>query len=469
MPVGDVLPELVLIGGGVACLLYALFAPRARQADGAWIALATLAVAAIPTASALPELPHLTFSTTYAVDGAALWGKLIVLSVAALTVLLSPDWLRGDPRHGEWYTLLLFSTLGAAILAAAADLMEIVLGVLLSSATGYALAGFHRASERGGEAAIKYFLLGALANGGLVYGVVLLFGLAATTTLAGLELGLPGADGLAMAAGVALVGVGLLFKMGAVPAHAWMPDVADAAPVPAAAFLTAAPKVGALVALGRLALVLPEGAVAWRPLLAVVAALTMTLGNLAALWQEDVRRLLGWSAVSQTGYALLGVVALGRTELALPGLLYFVAAYALGNLAAFGIVAQLRGIRAVSSYAGLVRSRPGLAAALGVAFLSFVGIPPLAGFVGKLILFGAAIDAGYAWLAMLAVLNTVVSLFYYVRVLGPVYFRDPEGGAATLGVRPGLVVAISAGLVVALGIGAQLLLGPLGTATLLPG
>ncbi|HEX7940618.1 MAG TPA: proton-conducting transporter membrane subunit, partial [Gemmatimonadaceae bacterium] len=215
-----------------------------------------------------------------------------------MVIALSVDWFATDPRHGEYYSLLLLSALGAVLLAGAADLMQLTLGVLLSSATGYVLTAYHRRSRRAAEAALKYYLLGALANGAMVYGVVLLFGLAATTTFSGLRARLPGSSALPLIVGTGLVTVGLAFKMGAVPAHAWMPDVADGAPAPVAAFVTVAPKVGALVALARLVAVLPAGDAGWRPLVALLAALTMTLGNVAALWQEDVRRLLGWSAVS---------------------------------------------------------------------------------------------------------------------------------------------------------------------------
>jgi len=180
--------------------------------------------------------------------------------------------------------------------------------------------------------------------------LALLFGLAATTTYPGLASGLRGKDAVAMVAGAVLVIVGVAFKLGAVPAHAWVPDVADGAPVPVAAFLTTVPKIGALVAFGRVVAVLPESAVGWRPVVAVVAAATMTLGNLAALAQDDVRRLLGWSAVSQSGYGLLAVVAIGRSPLAIPSLLYFTAAYAVANMAAFAVVAELRG-RSISERA----------------------------------------------------------------------------------------------------------------------
>ncbi len=482
MPVGDVLPELVLLGGAVVTLIFALFAPRRRQALAAVIAMVTLIIAAIAAAGLL-DAGRLTFAATYAVDGSALWAKLIVLAVTAVVIGLSVDWFRVDPRHGEYYTLLLMSALGAALLAGAADLMELVLATLLSSATGYVLVGYHRRSRRAAEASIKYFLLGALANGAMVYGVVLLFGLAATTTFSGLLADLPHAgtarEAVPLVAGAALVVVGLAFKMGAVPAHAWMPDVADGAPAPVAAFVTAAPKVGALVALARLCLVLPESMSGWRPLVAVLAAATMTLGNVAALWQDDVRRLLGWSAVSQSGYALMAVAALGRSPLALPALLYFLAAYVLGNLAAFGVVIELRGEADRARYAGLARTQPWLALALVVSFLSFVGIPPLAGFAGKLALFGAAIDAGYGWLAVLAVVNSVVSLAYYARVLGPVYFGAAmsEVGRAELPPTPLLVlgawaavsVAVTTIGVVALGIGAEWLLGALRNSRLLPG
>ncbi len=469
MPVGDVVPELILVGGGVLVLVYALFAPRRAQSWAAEIALVVLGAVAVLTVPMLAEPQRLTFFSTYAVDGAAIWGKLMILGVTAVTILLCRDWFRSDPRHGELYTLLLFSAAGAIVLAGAADLMEVVLGALLSSATGYALAAYHRRSRQAAEAGIKYFLLGGLANGGFLYGVVLLFGLAGGTTLTGLAAAVPAADTLPLAVGLGLVVVGLAFKMGAVPVHAWMPDVADGSPAPSAAFLTAAPKIGALLALARILAVVPDGDIGWRPLIAVVAAATMTLGNLAALWQDDVRRLLGWSAVSQTGYGLLAVVALGRSSLAVPALLYFLATYALGNLAAFGVVIALRDLRSRADYAGLSTVRPGLSFALVLAFMSFVGIPPLAGFAAKLTLFGAAIEAGYAWLATLAVVNTVISLFYYARFLGPAYFEASAGPRATLGWRPVLAAALCAIGLIALGVGTQFALGAFRGAWLLPG
>ncbi|MDP8977149.1 MAG: NADH-quinone oxidoreductase subunit N [Actinomycetota bacterium] len=469
MPVGDVTPEVVLILGAAATLLFTLFAPRRLQWAGAALALVTIAAAMGATARLLGDAPALTFFGTWALDGAALWGKQIILVAAAACVGLSPEWFRTDPRHGDYYTVLLLATLGAALMAGAADTMQLVAGVLLSSVTGYVLAAFHRRSPLSVEAGMKFFLIGGFTNALLLYGVVLLFGLTGSTLYEATQAGLAqGADPVALVAATGLVAVGLAFKLGAVPAHAWMPDVAQGAPAPSAAFLTVVPKVAALIAFARLMSVLPPEVVGWRPLAAVLAAATMTLGNLAALWQRDLRRLLGWSAVSQSGYALMAVVAIGRSPLALPALLFFLAAYALANLAAFGVVTELRGRTELDAYAGLARRRPALAAALIVSFLSLVGIPPLAGFTGKLALFGATIAAGYAWLAALAIANTVVSLFYYLRVLGPVYFDTAPDPVPVLGRWASVpTLAAAVGVVVA-GLAAEPALAAFSRALLLP-
>lgn len=468
LPLGDVIPELVLVVGTVISLLWALFAPRRLQAHTALVALAVLAATAASTLMLLGDPPGATFAGTYAADPAALWSKLVIVAGTAAAVGLSVEWFRADPRHGELYTLVLFAALGSVLMAGATDVMQLIVGILLSSASGFALAAFHRRSAAAGEAALKFFLIGGLANGGLLYGSALLFGVAGTTVFAEFLPGLDTADETALAVAFGLVAVGLTFKLGAVPAHAWVPDVAEGSPAPMAGFLTAIPKVGSLVALARLAAALGGSSVGWRPMVAVLAAATMTLGNLAALWQNDVRRLLGWSAVSMTGYGLMGVVAVGRSDLAVPSIVYFLAAYVVANLAAFGVVVELRGRTDLASYHGLARARPLLFAGLVVAFLSFVGIPPLAGFVAKLQLFAATIEAGYTWLAVLAVLNTVASLFYYLRVLGPAYFEPPA--AAPLPVLGRWAAAATHACVVAvvvLGVGAQPLLDGI-TGELLP-
>lgn len=463
---GDIVPELILVSGAIVILLFALAAPKDAQWFAALIAIATCISAAATTVAMFGGRQSPTFFDTYSTDNVALWAKLIVLVATTAVIALSRPWFARDPRHGEYYTLLLLSALGAVLLAGATDLMEIVMAIVLSSATSYVLAAYHRRSKLASEAAMKYFLLAALTSSAMLLGVAMLFGLAGTTTLAGLKDRLPD-NAAAMVIGAALVVTALAFKMGSVPAHAWMPDVAQGAPAPVAAFVTTVPKVGGLVALARLVTVLPE-AMGWRPLVALLAAATMTLGNLAALWQEDVRRLLGWSAVSQTGYALMAVVALGRSDLAIPSLIFFLLAYVLANVAAFGVVVELRGRTDRASYTGLAKAHPLLAISLVIAFLSLIGIPPLVGFTGKLALFTAAIEANYAWLAVVAAINTVVSIFYYARVIAPAYFDPLPQAVPVLGHWAATATYAATLTVIAAGVAAEPLLDSLGDSLLLP-
>lgn len=463
---GDVVPELILLGGGIVILLFALFAPRSAQVGAALLALATSTASGVATLAMLGGNQTPTFFDTYSTDDVALWAKLIILVTTIAVIALSIPWFARDPRHGEYYTLLLFSSLGAALLAGATDLMEVVMAMVLSSATSYVLVAYHRRSKLASEAAIKYFLIAALTSSTMLIGVALLFGLAGTTTFTGLATGLPD-DAAALVVGAALIVTALTFKMGSVPAHAWMPDVAQGAPAPVAAFVTTVPKIGGLVALARLVSVLPL-TIGWRPLVALLAAATMTLGNLAALWQDDVRRLLGWSGVSQSGYALMALVALGRSDLAVPALMYFLLAYALANVAAFGVVVELRGRTDRASYAGLARAHPLLALSLVIAFLSLIGIPPLVGFGAKLALFTATIEANYGWLAIVAAVNTVVSIFYYARVMAPAYFEDAAAPVPVLGQWSASATYALTVAVVLAGIAAEPVLERLGAALLLP-
>lgn len=469
MPIGDLAGEIVVVLGAAAILVTVLFVGRDHQWVGAPMALATCLAAAVLIGSRLATAgAGLTWEGSWSLDRAAGVAELAILAATALTVLLSPEWLATDSRHGEWYTILLLSAAGAMVMASASDSMELVLGVLLSSVTGYVLASYHRRSALSVEAGAKYFLVGALTNTLLLVGVVLLFGLTGTTLYSGAGVTLAGAPVVTLTATSVLLAVGLAFKLGAVPAHTWVPDVAQGAPAPAAAFLTVAPKIGAVVALGRIMSILPDGSVGWRPLVAGLAAVTMTVGNLSAMWQDDVRRLLGWSSVSQAGYALMAVCVLGRTPYAVAAMVLFVAAYGAGQLLAFGVVTELRGRTSLGDFKGLASRRPWLAAGLGLAFLSFVGIPPLGGFTGKLLLFTAAIDGGYGWLAVVAVANTVVSLFYYLRVLAPVSLEEADGPVPVLGRWAAMGTAGAAVAVVGLGVAAQPLVEALMGSTLLP-
>lgn len=472
MKPGHLAPEIAMVVGGVAVLLTAAFTRRERQSVTTLIAIVTVLVATgLSIGLAVEVDQQLTMDGAWAFDGITRGAEILICAVTVVCLLLSIEWFATDPRRGELPAVMLFSAAGAMALAGAADTMEVVIGMLLVSVTGYTLAAYHRGSPGALEAGMKYFLIGAVTNSVLLLGVVFLYGLAGSTNLARIALELEGgADDVALVAVVVCVAVGLAFEIGAAPAHVWLPDVAQAAPAPSAAFLTIVPKIGAVIALGRVLHVLPDDIVGWRPLVALLAAATMTLGNLLALWQDDLRRLLGWSSVSQAGYALMAIVVIDRADLALGALIVFLAGYAAANTTAFAVVTELRGRTALGSYHGLGGSRPWLAAALVVALLSLVGVPPLAGFVGKLTLFTAAIDGGYAWLAALAVANTVISLFYYLRVIAPMYFEPAAAPAPApvLGTWAGWAVGLAVASVVAVGVVSEPLLSLLDRAVLLP-
>ncbi len=458
-----ILPELGLLTWLVVGLVLGLFLPRERQWLVALGTAGTLLAALVVTVLRVSAAPGPVFEGTLVVDGAHVLLRVVVLAAALLTVCLSIEPLRAHPRETEYHVALTAASLGALLLGATTDLILLVVAFLLASTPLYFLAGVLR-DDAGVEAGAKTFLLGALSGGVLLYGVALLYGLSGGAPYPFLAEALAaGGDGLAPAAALGAVAVltGLAFKLGAVPAHFWVPDLCQGSPAPVAAFATTVPKVAGLLAAGRLVTALGTEPVDPALLVAGVAAATMTLGNLAALWQDDVRRLLGWSAVSQVGYLLMGVAALGRSALAVPALLLYAAAYAVMNVGAFAVVAELPAATTLDDHAGLARRHPLLAAALATCLLSLVGIPPLAGFLGKLAVFGAAIDADLAWLAALAAANTALSVFYYLRWLVPAFLRPP-GDAALLAPAGtwGRVGALSAAVAtLGLGLAAELVTG----------
>ena len=399
MPIGDLLPEILVLLGAMAIILMSSFTPHRWQYLNAWLGLGILAAASVLTLLQANGVERLTFSGVWALDQAAVFAKVLILVSGGFVVALSPRWMATDRRHGEYYALILFSLLGAIMMVSAADSMELLIGVLLSSITGYVLAAYHRDWSPALEAGMKYFLLGALANAFLAIGVVLLFGLTGMTGYPEIESALqPATNQVGLVVALAFILLGLMFKMGAFPLHAWLPDVAQGAPAPVAALLTLVPKIAAAMALIRVVDLLPEALN--RPwIIAGLSALTMTLGNLAAFWQTDLRRLLGWSAVSQSGYALMAIVVVNHAPEAQAALLYFLTAYACANMAVFAAVTYLRGRTALTDYRGLIRAHPWTVVVMVLALLSFVGIPPLAGFFGKVLLFKASIEGGYAWLS----------------------------------------------------------------------
>ncbi len=424
---GPLAPEITLAASAVAGLLAGSWLPRHRQ----WIirALAAAAcLAGLATAALAATHPGTTdFGTSYTIDVATNTVRIVVLAATLLVLCLSGDTFGGHRRETEFYVLLQLAALGTIVLAGANDLLLLFAGYLLASIPGYALAGF-RKDAPGTEAALKYYLIGALLGVFMLAGITLLDGAGRTTSYPLLHSALGRAPHGVVAAALVAVLAGLLFKAGGVPAHFWVPDVTEGTSAPVAAFVTTVPKIGAFAALIRLlTTAIPAAAANWPLLVAILAAATMTLGNLAAFYQTSVKRLLAYSTISQAGYLLMAVAVASRSTLAARSLLFYLAAYAATNLGAFAVVAALPHADTLTSYRGLARRHPGLAAVLVVCLLGLVGTPPASVFVGKLEIFTATIDGGYAWLAALAVANTVASLFYYLRWLAPVFLRQPDG------------------------------------------
>ena len=423
------LPEIVVFLGGLTVLVSGSFLPRTRQWVTRVIAAVALVAAAILAAVDLPGLAQPAMEGTFTVDTATVVARIVAVVGTLIVLALASDEIAGSPRESETYALVLFSTTGTLVLAGADDLLVVVVGFLLASIPLYGLIGIAR-TPRGAEAAMKTYLLGALFGILLLLGVTLLYGVSATTSYADLTDRLAEAPQGVVAASVVAVLGGLMFKAGGVPGHFWVPDAAEGAGGAVAAFLTTVPKIGAMVAAYRLIAMLPD-TLAWPLLVAVLAVASMTLGNFAAYWQSDPRRLLGWSTVSQVGYLLVPVAVAGRSDLALPALLLYLAGYTVTNLAAFAVTTAFPDRRDLDSYRGMGRARPWLGASLVVALLGLVGTPPTVVFAGKLTTTAAAWDGGLAWLAVLVFVNTVVSLFYYLRWIAPVYGRG-EPPARTL-------------------------------------
>ena len=423
------LPEALLFLGGMATLLGGSFTPRTRQSRMALVAVVATLASLVAGLVAWSGGTRTVFSGTFMVDASTGAARVTVTVSLLLVLAIASGEVRGDPRESETYSLLLFGGTGALLLAGSTDLAVLVVAFLLSSIPLYGLVGI-MARPSSPEAALKTYLFGALFGIVLMLGAVLLYGLAGHAGYAALGAELAGAPAAAVGAGGVMVLVGLLFKAGGVPGHFWVPDATQGASVTAAAFLTTVPKVGALVAITRLIAVLP-GEVRWATVVGVLAVASMSLANLAALVQDDVRRLLGWSTVSQVGYLLAAAAVTLLSDDGQPALLFFLAAYALTNLAAFAVAAAEPDRRSLADWAGFAPARPGLSIALVVALLGLVGTPPTAVFIGKLTTMSATWDAGLAWLAIAIALNTVVSLFYYLRWIRAALRPADQVGEAT--------------------------------------
>jgi NADH-quinone oxidoreductase subunit N len=474
-------PLVAAILTAAAVLIVDLIWPG-RSAIATGTALFGLAVTAALTVI-VGSTPATAFGGAYTVDALTTFLDVLFVAIVALSIMFAPDYLL--PRSlpiAEFAMVIIFAMCGAMILAASTDLLLLFLGLELMVLPGYMLAGYHKTDGYSTEGAIKYFLLGSFSSAIFLFGLAFVWGLTGTTNVHGVADALssilagdaPLSAGLAM--GLAFLTTGVAFKIAAVPFHYWTPDAYQGSPTPITGYLSVGPKVGAFALMLRLFVeALGPLADVWLPVMVVLAALTMTLGNLVALTQDNVKRMLAYSSIAHTGYMLVGLAAYAAGELqGLEGLLYYAAAYAFMNLGAFAVIAALQKRTGVTSslatFAGLGRKEPLLGILMLLFLLSLTGIPPLAGFWAKVYIIVAAVQAGGVMtaLAIIVVLNAAVAAFYYLRVGVYMFMREPSTDAAPLlhGRLLWTGLAAATVLTVALGLFPGLLLDIVGDAAL---
>jgi len=440
LALASILPELLILTLGMLILVVEPFWKEERRRNLGWLTAAGLGIAIVLSLLyGRPGTPVSTLGGMVRFDWLGLFFKLLFMFAAAATALLLMDHEAAGQR-GEVYLLLLASTLGMNLMAASADLVMLYLAIETASIPLYILAGFLLADRRSTEAGFKYLLFGALTSTVMLYGFSLVFGFAGTTDIYRLaELLQAGQLSPALGFGVmALILVGLGFKAAFVPFHFWAPDVYEGSPTPIAGFLSTASKAAGFAVVTRLFFVaFPHLASGWTVVLAALSAVTMTVGNLLALPQTNLKRLLAYSSIAHAGYILIGVLAIpqagavwGFPQLGPASVVFYLAAYIMTNLLAFGLVmafSRLTGLEDIKDLAGLSRRSPWLALMMLAAFLSLAGMPPFAGFVAKVLVFAAGIQANYVWLVVVGIINSIVGVYYYLNVLKYVYlYRMPD-------------------------------------------
>jgi NADH-quinone oxidoreductase subunit N len=460
------LPEIILAIFGIGIMLAVPFLPSRQQAGLGYVALvgffAAAAVALVVPYSS--ETGRMLFH-----DGFGTFCKLLFIFSGSAVTAVSMSYLERDNLlHGEFFSLLLFATVGMGLMANSADLIMTFLGLEILSISTYVLAGFKKTDIKSGESALKYFLLGSLSTGFLLYGIAFLYGSTGTTRYLEMAQAITASTDrvVALLVGLGLIVVGFGFKAAIVPFHIWTPDVYEGAPVPVTAHLAVASKAAAFLTFARILYqVLPELGLHWQTVLWISAFLTMALGNIVALTQTNIKRMLAYSSIAHAGYLLIGLVA--HNDTGIQAVLFYLAAYAMMTLGAFAVV-QLIGREqeqrvSLEDYSGIGYHHPFLAFALSVFLVSLAGIPATAGFMGKLFLFTAAIQSRMYWLVIIGLLTSAIGLYYYLRVIVLMYMREPRpeagplilplpavvtivimlGGTFYLGVFPGAVLRLA--------------------------
>lgn len=441
-----ILPELLIVAAACAILVLDPITHPSRKELLAWLSLGTLALCIGLTGGQISALNEriTAFSDLVVVDGYARFWKLLLYGVTGLTILMSLPYLKAERLQlGEYYGFILLALSGMLVMVSGADLLTIYLGTELMSLSLYVMAGLKRSSPRSLEASAKYFVLGAFSSGLLLYGISLLYGLAGSTKLASLSaaIGTRGFEDPLLLIATILLAIGFGFKLAIVPFHMWTPDVYEGAPTSVTAFMAVASKAASFAAFLRVFVEGLGGLKAdWSNLFLLLCVVTLILGNVVAIIQTNIKRMLAYSSIAHAGYALIGLVAAGRGmgesggTAGLASVMLYLALYAFMTLGAFSVVAMFRkgGFEGeeIEDFTGLARRQP-LAAFLMLVFMvSLAGIPPTAGFIGKFYVFMAAVEAGLTWLAVIALIFAAVSAFYYLRVVMVMYMREPDSAVA---------------------------------------
>jgi len=441
-------PEIILSVVAMALLLINVFVKGEQKGYLGYLSIAGILVT-LYSLTVGWGAPQDAFSGSVVQDNFAIFFKGIFLVSAAMSILITDQYLdREGCNHGEIYPLMLFATVGMMLMASGTDLMTIFLGLEVLSVSLYVLAGFNRDNIKSNEAGLKYFLLGAFSTGFLLYGMALTYGATGTTKIAKIAAAAQNgmvSSNVMLVAGMLLMATGFAFKVAAAPFHMWTPDVYEGAPTPMTAFMSVGPKAAGFAAFLRVFLVaLPVYKAEWSSLVWILAVLTMTFGNITALYQQNIKRMLAYSSIAHAGYILVGFTAGNAVGTA--GIMFYMLSYAFMNIGAFAIIILVgkkgEANNNVSDYAGFGYKHPILGIAMCIFLFSLAGIPPAAGFIGKFYLFSGAIQAGYIWLAIIGVLNSAASVYYYLRVMVFMYFKEPVEDFGWVKLSPAFVICL---------------------------
>jgi NADH-quinone oxidoreductase subunit N len=422
------LPEIVLAIVAMALMMVAAFAGDRSARLCSWLAVLAFgaAVLVIPMGGS-----DFAYDGLFIADDFAAFSKVVIYGAAAVALIAASSWFTREGQYrAEYPVLLLLSSVGMGIMVSAGDLLTLYVGLELQSLAAYVLASFQRRDERSAEAGLKYFVLGALASGMLLYGISLLYGFSGSTMFGDIAAALPrGGVSYGELFGIVFVLAGIAFKVSAVPFHMWTPDVYEGAPTPVTAFFASAPKVAAMALLTRLAISgMGPASFEWRQIVIFMALASTILGGVAAIGQPNIKRLLAYSSINNVGFALIGLAA--ATAAGVASVLFYMAVYVVMTLGSFLVVLRMRDsqgqpVETIASLSGLSRTRPLLAAAMAMFMFSLAGIPPLMGFWPKFFVFNAAVEANLTWLAAVGIATSVIGAYYYLKIVKIMYFDEP--------------------------------------------